>query len=83
MRAGASSIAPKYHTRLALVGKQVPPALRYARLVAVARSARGLPVHYRDKPIPTPERGSDCMLIRGPNSMPFDISAVPLSFHGT
>ena len=26
----------------------------------------------RHKPVPTPERGSDWMPIRGPNSMPFD-----------
>src|SRR6516225_2676176 len=38
------------------------------------RSARRLPVDYRDKPVPTPERGPDWMPIRGPVSMPFDTS---------
>src|SRR6516165_12357270 len=72
MRAGASSIAPKYHTRLALWANRPLPRCATSDSWRSLRSARGPPVHYRDKPVPTPKRGSDWMPIRGPNSMPFD-----------
>jgi hypothetical protein len=36
------------------------------------RRARGPPVRYRDKPVPTPVRGPFSMPIRGPDCVPFD-----------
>ena len=36
------------------------------------RSARGPPVDYRDKPVPTPQRGPFWMPIRGPVCVPID-----------
>ena len=71
---GASSTAPECHPGLPRGANRHLPRCATSDSWRSLRSARVPPVRYRDKPVPTPERGHDWTPIRGQTSAPIDIA---------